>query len=150
MAAVFLDTSALLRRYDAAEPGGSRVRSVCAPAVRHTLLLTQLTPVEVASALQRKRRDGTLAAGEVLRVWRLFLAHRRSQYRRLMVTEAAYSRAEALVAAYPLTAADALQLACALAAAEELGTRVRLQFWTADAQQARAARREGLHVELVS
>jgi len=149
MAALFLDTSALLRRYDAAEPGSSRVRAVCAPAARHTLLVSQLTPVEVASALQRKRREGTLTAGEVRRIWRLFLAHRRSHYRRLVLTEAGYARAEALVVTYPLTAADALQLACALTGAEELGTHVRLQFWTADAQQARAARREGLQVEPV-
>jgi predicted nucleic acid-binding protein len=150
MAAVFLDTSALLRRYDATEPGSSRVRAVCDPAARHTLLLTQLTPVEVASALQRKRREAALTARDLQRIWRLFLAHRHSQYRRLVLTEACCLRAEALVGSYPLTAADALQLACALAGAEELGTQVRLQFWTADTQQAGAARREGLHVEFVN
>ena len=149
MAAVFLDTSALLRRYDTTEPGAGRVRAVCAPGARRTLLLTQLSAVEMASALQRKRRERVLTVGEVQRIWRLFQTHRRGQYRRLVLTESAYARAELLVATYPLTAADALQLAGALGAAEELGTRVRLQFWTADAQQARAARREGLHVELV-
>jgi Lipase maturation factor len=60
MAAIFLDTSALLRRYDRSEPGASRVRAICAPARGHTLLLARVASVEVASALTRKSRAGAL------------------------------------------------------------------------------------------
>ena len=150
MVAVFLDSSALVRRYHSAEPDSQRVRAICAPAARHTLFVSQITPVEVASAFQRKRREGVFTASEVRRSWRLFQGHRQRQYRFVELTNASIIRAEELVAAYPLAAGDAIQLACALAATDELGTRARLQFWTGDAQQARAARREGLHVELMS
>ena len=147
MAAVFLDSSALLRRYDAREPGSQRVRTVCAPDARNTLFISQLTPVEVASGFQRKQRDGTFTASDIHRNWRLFLGHRRRQYQLVPLTEAVLGRAEELVTNYPLTAADALQLACALAVIDRLGIRAHIQFWTADAQQARAARREALTVE---
>jgi hypothetical protein len=42
MAAIFLDTSALVRRYDRSEPGAGRVRAICAPAQGHTLLLARV------------------------------------------------------------------------------------------------------------
>jgi hypothetical protein len=59
-----------------------------------------------------------------------------------------YSRAERLVFGAALRSLDALHLASALVAAERTRRRT-LQFWTADKQQAEAARREGLQVELL-
>ncbi len=46
MAAIFIDTSALARRYDQSEPGASRIRAICAPAQRHTLLVARIASVE--------------------------------------------------------------------------------------------------------
>ena len=150
LAAVFLDSSALIRRYDAREPGAQRVRLVCDPASRHTLFISQLTAVEVASSFQRKQREGAFTEDDVRRNWRLFLLDRNEQYRLVGLTDAACARAEELVVAHPLIASDALQLACALAVTDRLSGRARLHFWTADAQQAWAARREGLAVEQLS
>ena len=147
MAAIFLDSSALLRRYIVREPGAQRVRAICAPTARHTLFVSQITPVEMASALQRKQREGVPTTHEVRAAWRAFLADRRERYWPVALTHALLARAEEMVFGYPLAASDALQLACALAVAEQVGRHARLQFWTADAQQARAARSEGLAVE---
>ena len=147
MAAIFLDSSALLRRYEATEPDSHRVRAICEPAAKHTLFVSQITSVEMASALQRRGRERSLPLSEVRRIWRIYVGDRRAQYRVVLFTDAIVTRAEELVFAYPLAASDALQLACALAASERLGARARLHFWTGDAQQARAARREGLAVE---
>ena len=81
MAVIFLDTSALVRRYDRMEPGSSRVRAICAPAQENTLLLARIASVEVASAFARKVRDRTIRAADRTRLWRLFRAHWRDQYR---------------------------------------------------------------------
>ena len=149
MAAIFLDTSALVRRYDRSEPGASRVRAICAPTRGHALLLARVAAVEVAWALARKSRDGTLDVAEHTRLWRLFRAHWRDPYQVVAMTEDAYAHAERMLFRSPLRALDALHVGCALVVAARL-PRIGLQFWTADKQQAHAARSEGLAVELVT
>ena len=149
MAAIFLDTSALVRRYDRSEPGASRVKAICAPARGHALLLARVASVEVASALARKSRDGTLGVAERTRLWRLFRAHWRDQYQVVAMTEDAYAHAERVLFRSPLRALDALHVGCALVVAAQL-PQIGLQFWTADEQQARAADAEGLAVEVVT
>ncbi len=148
MAALFLDTSALVRRYDRAEPGAARVRAACAQARGNTLVLARLATVEMASALARKTRDGTLNLTERTRLWRLFLAHRRDQYQVVALTDEVYARAEQLLFRHPLRAFDATHLSCALVIAARLPL-LGLEFWTADRRQAQAAGVEGLAVELV-
>ncbi len=149
MAVIFLDTSALVRRYDRSEPGSARVRSVCSPARGNTLLLARIASVEVASALARKVRDGTIDAADQRRLWWLFRAHWRDQYQVVAVTEEAHARAEALLFQYPLRAFDAIHVGCALVVAARL-PQLGLEFWTADRQQARAAAAEGLAVQVVA
>ena len=149
MAHFFVDTSALARRYYQPEPGSRRVREVCAPSRRHTLLLARLATTELGSALNRKVREGALPSRERDRRWQQFLADWASQYQVVELTERIYTVADHLTFAYPLRSLDALQLACALAAVEGLARRG-LTFMTADAQQARAAEREGLVIELIA
>ena len=149
MAAIFIDTSALVRRYDRAEPGSSRVRAICAPARGHTLLVAQIASVEFASALARKARDRTIRMADRSRLWRLFRAHWRDQYHVVPLTDDAYGQAERLLFRHTLRALDALHIGCALVVAAAL-PQIGLEFWTADNQQASAARNEGLTVELVN
>jgi len=73
--AIFFDTSALVKRYDPAEPGADRVRDLCQRAQGWTLLIARITPVEVASALNRKLREGRLDAAWRDQLWRLFRGH---------------------------------------------------------------------------
>jgi uncharacterized protein len=149
MAAIFLDTSALVRRYDRSEPRASRVREICAPARGHTLLLARVASVEVASAFARKARDGTLRVADRNRLWRLFRVHWRDQYQVVAMTDDAYAHAERLLFRGPLRALDAIHIGCALVVAARL-QQIGVEFWTADKQQAQAARTAGLTVELVS
>jgi predicted nucleic acid-binding protein len=149
MAVIFLDTSALVRRYDRMEPGSSRVRAICAPAQGNTLLLARVASVEVASAFSRKVRDRTIRAADRTRLWRLFRTHWRDQYRVVSLTEDAYGYAESLLFRSPVRTLDALHVGCALVVTARLPG-VQIEFWTADKQQAEAARSQQLTVELVS
>jgi len=144
MASVFLDTSALLRRYFTAEPGANRVRILCEPSQGHTIAVSRLAALELASGLGRRVRERTLPERERRRRWDTFVIDLRDQYRVVQITEAVYATAQRLVSAYPLRTLDAIQLASALVVRERLRD---LVFWTADDQQATAARREGLAVE---
>lgn len=151
MSVIAFDTSALVRRYDRHEPGAQRVRALCGRAAGNTLLIARVTPVEIASALNRKGRERVLDSAGRDRIWRLFQRHRREQYRVVAVTEVVYRTAERLLFAHPLRAYDALQLAAALVAADTLGELAPdFRFCTADRAQAAAAAAEGLAVELIA
>ena len=148
MATIYLDSSALMRRYDPREAGAGVVRAICLPKNGHDLVLIRLATVEIASAIGRKFREGKLDSRARTRIWRTFNSHLRAQYEVLELNDAIYSRAEAMVFAHTLRAADAVHLACALEVqATVSGPDV--QFWTADRRQARAASAEGLAVRLV-
>jgi len=136
----FWDASAIVPLLVAEEP---------TPAVRALMIedpqmaVWALTPLEVLSALWRRRR---LAEIEVR-------AHAAAEDA-LVELETAWSividvtqvdrRARRLLATHPLRAADAAQLAAALLACDE--SPERLPFVTLDERLAEAARREGFAV----
>jgi predicted nucleic acid-binding protein len=145
---VYLDTSALVRRYAASEPGSARVRDLCEPSTGNRLLLCNLTRVEVASALGLKARRREIDAAERDALWSLFLTHLRDQYLVSDVDDWALERAVNLVCVHQLRAYDAVQLAVALRA-RSLVSQQSVLFCTADVNQAQAAASEGLDVELI-
>ena len=149
MALSFLDSSALFRRYLRSEVGGSRLRQLGQEWSRHTLFITRLALVECASARSRRLREGTISVTERNRLWQLMNAHAREQYKVIELDDRAYAMAEHLLFAYRLRTLDALQLAGALVITARI-PRSRLEFWTADRQQAHAAAAEGLAVELLA
>lgn len=149
MAAVFLDTSALVRRYDRTEIGSETVRAVCARSNGHDLIVARPVTVEIASAFGRKEREGRHDAGTRARLWRTFQAHIRDQYQVIELTETIFERAEQLVFAHPLRALDAIHISCALVGVGAVSA-AEIQFWTADRCQADAAAAEGLTVRLVA
>jgi len=108
-----------------------------------TMLVWWATPVECASAIARRERDGSMAPADATRsLDRL----RRVSAAWNEVLPAASRRDEAtrLLRVHPLRAADALQLAAALAGAD--GEPSALEFVCLDARLADAAAREGLRV----
>src|SRR6266498_3761966 len=117
MAVLFFDSSALIRRYTRTEPGARRVRLLCSRRAGHTVIISRLSRVEVASAFARKLREGVIDRRVRNLGWRLFLAHQRDRFHLFMLDEHVYLLAEELVSRYPLRTLDALQLACALRAA---------------------------------
>ena len=101
-----------------------------------------LTPVEIGSALARKRREGE-ASAVILRA-RQFLAELERNWTEIRDLPAVRQRALRLVEVHPLRAADALQLAAAL-----VGVREQTQgtgFVTLDQALAEAAQKEGFEV----
>jgi predicted nucleic acid-binding protein len=148
MPALYVDTSALVKRY-VGEVGTIWVRRALACPVRQGISTALLAQPEVLSALQRKVREGTLAAAEAQRLARRVQRHFARRYRLVAITPARVTQANALVQAHPLRAYDALHLACALAVRSTLqqyGLPAPL-FIAADDALLAAARAEGFAVD---
>jgi predicted nucleic acid-binding protein len=101
------------------------------------------TPVEIASALARREREGLLTADEVTGA--LTAAHTLAEsWHEIVPSESIRRTAERLLRAHPLRAADSLQLAAALIASDH--DPMSLEFVCLDVRLARAAQREGFLV----
>jgi len=101
------------------------------------------TPVEIASALARRERDELLTAEEVAAALTASRALSES-WHEIMPSDAVRRTAERLLRTHPLRAADALQLAAALVAADHDPTS--LEIVCLDERLRLAARREGFTV----
>lgn len=101
------------------------------------------TPVECASAFERARRDGGLKESRI-REARKRLDALVDLAATVLATGAVRDRAIRLLSVHTLRAADALQLAAALVAAEDMPAETSLV--TLDDRLAAAARREGFCV----
>ncbi len=102
-----------------------------------------LTPVEALSAVHRRHRERSLSHERWRRAQRR-LALLRNVWNEVRDLELVAKRAERLLAAHALRAADALQLAAALVACEEHPER--LSFACLDVALGAAAGREGFRV----
>jgi uncharacterized protein len=101
------------------------------------------TPIELASALARRERDGTVTADEVaaaLSAARALAA----TWHEVAPTDAVRRSAERLLRVHPLRAAGSLQLAAALVAASHDPHSI--EFVCLDSRLAAAAQREGFNV----
>ena len=101
------------------------------------------TPVEYASALARRERDGSLATDEVSRHLARLSGLSRVWYE-VQPSRRIVKLAQRLLRVHPLRAADSLQLAAAIAVAEEDPSSV--GFVCFDARLNRAASREGFPI----
>lgn len=137
-ARLMFDASALTKRY-ASEAGRDRVLSLFEAASE--LLVAAHCKTEVASALLRRRRDGSLPAQEFDRAWAA--AQRDVADMTLVPLDAHVERfAFAAMEQGPLRGMDALHVGSALASRVDL-------FVTADKRQAQVARGMGLATELI-
>lgn len=136
----FLDASALVKRY-LSEAGSSTIAALFRRKAR--IAVAGVTAVEVAAALQRRARAGDLTAADARR----HAQQLRVDQETMLVIEVrgvVLELAAGLVAAHPLRAYDAIQLASALRLRRTSG--VALRFACADTQLNRAAKAEGLRV----
>ncbi len=101
------------------------------------------TAVECTSAIARRDRDRSLAAGDVP-VATTRLAALATAWQEIQPSARVRSTAERLCRTHPLRAADAFQLGAAIVAAN--GDPATLTFVTLDERLALAARREGFPV----
>lgn len=135
----YVDASALVKRY-AGESGSSRVVSLFR---RHRFLSSAIVPLEILSALSRRRFSGEFGD----RDFRAAVARMtvdRARWELIGLTSLVLGRAEALAREQRLLPLDAVHVASALAFHEETGSRLR--FVTAARRQRAAAERCGLPV----
>jgi uncharacterized protein len=136
----FWDTSALLPLL-VDEPARERMLALLAEDIE--VLAWWGTPVEMASALARREREGLLTADEVAAAVDAARSLAES-WHEIVPSDAVRRTAERLLRTHPLRAADALQLAAALIAADHNPTS--LEIVCMDERLKFAARREGFTV----
>jgi uncharacterized protein len=145
-AVLYCDSSALVRAYLTDEPGHSELSGLLLDP-RRLVATSSLTELEIVAALRaaertRRLRGPDLAIAEATADMSedgpiLLLA---------LDSERVLPRARALCDEHPLRALDAIHLAVALTGGLELAGDAGLVFVTRDADQAAAARAEGLRV----
>ena len=136
---LMFDASALTKRY-ASEPGRERVLGLFALAGE--VVVAAHCQTELASALLRRRREGSLPPDEFDRAWAAARSDVADMTR--VPLDAHVERfAFAAMEHGPLRAMDALHVGSAMAAGVDL-------FVTADRRQAHVAQGLGLQTELVT
>ncbi len=148
MAAYFVDSSALVKRY-VIESGTPWVRNLCAPAAGNTLYIARITGAEVIAALSRRARMGSLTQSTAQSALVAFRTDYASVYFVSEITAILIDRAMDLAQRRGLRGYDAVQLAAALDVnAERSGYRLSLlTLVSADTDLNHAAVAEGLTVE---
>lgn len=140
MTFAYFDTSALIKRY-VNEKGSGRVVSLLR---RHDLLSSAVTPVEMISALCRRKRNGELSDEDFTATLRR-VQDERKRWELVELGPTVLSRAEEIVqGTVPMRSLDAIHVACFLTFQTESGTRI--PFVTGDDRQREAAAFMGLDV----
>jgi uncharacterized protein len=142
----FFDTSALVKRY-LHEKGSVRVRRLLQTGGA-IFYQTFLTPLKMASAFYRQRRDGRLSVEELSLLLRSYSVHSHTDYLQVPYSESLLGLAGTLVGRHPLRALDAIQLASALELRRALPPAApAFIFLSADDRLVSFARQEHLQVE---
>lgn len=79
MSLYFFDTSALAKRY-IKEVGSLWVTSLIVLASSNTIIISDLTTVEMFSLFARREREGSLTSNEVNQLQSVFMYHVENQY----------------------------------------------------------------------
>jgi predicted nucleic acid-binding protein len=141
-----LDASALVKRY-APEPGSDWVLEITEPTAGHTIILAEITLAEVAAALAAKHRAPQgLTLEERDRALSRFLQDCAETFLLLQVDRSVIDQAVELTQSHRLRGYDAVQLATALIANDDLVEQEHppLVFVASDNDLLAAARAEGL------
>ena len=134
---IFWDSSAIVPLLLAESP-----RKLLLDLLKHdpAIIVWWATPVECASAIARRERDGGLRAAEANRALdRLYGLT--AEWHEVLPSDAVRSTAQRMLRVHPLRAADSLQLAAAFIAAEH--EPASLSLVSLDQRLVEAADREG-------
>ena len=149
MSSFFLDSSVLVKRY-LTETGSDWVRGLTSPEAENTVVVAEITLVEVAAALAaRHRAPSGISLSERDNAINLLARHFTTEYQLVPVSRFILDNAVLLTQNHRLRGYDAVQLAAALAANQTLliaGLPV-MTFVAADRDLLSAARDEGLQIE---
>lgn len=143
MTSVYLDTSALLKRY-VEEEGTARVIGLTEDPGGVRIVILDLALVEARSAVRRREREGDMAGADADRILKQIEEDASSSFLVQPATSAVMEEAARLIDRHPLRAYDALQLAGCLVV--RTGAPGPLTFVCADARLCEAAGIEGLTV----
>lgn len=135
----YFDTSVLVRRY-VREPGSARARALFR---RYRFLSSAIAPVEVMSALSRRRAAGELAERDFGAILSR-MQKDRAYWELVEVSPRVLSQAEALIPRTALRTLDAIHVASAMVFQAASG--IRIPFVTADTRQRDAAEELALNV----
>lgn len=148
MAAYFLDSSALVKRFTR-ETGMSRVVSFFRRSNANSIYIARITPVETASGLAKQNRIGSLSSDRFDKAMVRLVRANESRYIFAEINDDLVRTAIPMVLRYGLRGFDAIQLAAAIGVAKlrrSVGVS-ELVFVSADNHLNRAALAEGLIVE---
>jgi hypothetical protein len=135
----YFDTSAVVKRY-VLEPGSPQVRSLLR---RYDFLSSAITPLEILSALSRRKRTREISEKNFTTAIRRISNDRRS-WELIELTPFVLYRAEKIIPETPMRTLDALHIASALAFQASAG--LRIPFVTGDHRQRDAALQMNLEV----
>ncbi len=146
--AYFLDTSALVKRY-VPEIGSDWILSITDPATNSDLVISQITWVEVHSALARRLRDGSLPAERFDLIVQKVREDFENEYQVIDINPTLIETAAELVMLHPLRAYDSVQLASALRVQSTLisVSETQLVFVSADNKLLNIAQSAGLAID---
>lgn len=120
MSSFFFDSSALVKRY-LTETGSVWVGGLTDPAAGHSIVIAEITRVEIAAAFAaRHRLTGGITQDERDRLFRLLVQHCTQEYQIVPVSTVVIDQAMGLTQRYRLRGYDAVQLASALVVARSL------------------------------
>lgn len=144
MTIYFSDTSALVKRY-LNETGSQWVIKQLLPSARATIIISELTLVEMFSAIEARKRNSEITITNAFLLEGSFLLHSQKEYLIIPLNSTIIEDARVLTTKHPLRAADAIQLASASHALRIL--RTTMIFVCSDKRLGDAADAEGFKVE---
>ena len=133
-----VDSSAFAKRF-IEEEGSEKIEDVCSRATE--LALSALCVPEIISALNRRRREGSLTAAQYRQAKRRLLEDVRDADI-IQLTPGVIATSIEVLESAPLRGMDALHIACAIEWGAEL-------FVSSDKAQLNAAKKAGLSVKSV-
>ena len=143
MATVYLDTSALIKRY-IDEEGTAQVIALTEGSVSARVIILDVALLESRSAVRRRQREGDISDSDADRILKQIEEDASSSFLFQPSTSAVMEEAARLIDRHPLRTYDALQLAGCLVARR--GVAEPLTFVCADARLCDVAGLEGLTV----
>lgn len=144
MAFVYVDTSALIKRY-VVERGR---REVLQLLTNNHCVVSAILPIEVRSALRRRAAEGALDERQISTILKRFNADR-AFWTFVDISKEVVAFAETLSAAHPVRALDAIHVASAHLFASRIGSAA-FTFVSADTRQTAAAAASGMTTRLIA
>ena len=140
MSFAYFDTSAVVKRY-VLEPGSPQARGLLR---RHDFLSSAITPLEILSALGRRKQSGELSEKNFTAAIRR-VGSDRGRWELIELGAVVLDRAEEIIQqGVPIRTLDAIHIASALVF--QTAARLQIPFVTGDGKQRDAARRMNLEV----